>query len=92
VSALLATLTRIAEALEAKADPDESLTTEQAARFLKVSDSTLLRFLKTEHLTFYEIKDHGYRFTRRDLMEFRNQFKIIARKDTACRVPTRKVA
>ncbi len=74
MSALLSTMERIAEALEARTDPDESLTTAEAARFLRISESTLLRAVRAG-LPFYEIKDHGYRFTRPDLIKWREQFK-----------------
>ena len=69
-------LERIAASLEQQNDPDASLTTEEAGRFLKVSASSILRF-KEVGLPFYQTKDHGITFRRSDLINWREQFRTV---------------
>jgi hypothetical protein len=73
-SKILIALDRIAEALENQADPDASLTTEEAARFLKVSSASIRRY-RDQGLPYFQIKDHGIRFIRRDLIYWRERYK-----------------
>jgi hypothetical protein len=73
---LLSALERIATALELQYDPESSLTTEEAGRFLRVSGASILRFQKSG-LPFYQTKDHGITFRRRDLIEWREKYRVI---------------
>ncbi|GEM_PF-3704294 len=52
---------------------DESLTTEQAATFLRVHKQTLLRFTKAG-LPHYSNMTKGFRFLKSDLIGFRRNF------------------
>jgi hypothetical protein len=78
-STMQSALDRIAIALELQYDPDSSLTTEEAGRFLRVSSATILRYQRAG-LPFYKAKDHGMTFRRRDLIDWREQFRTINRQ------------
>ena len=56
-------------------DLDESLTSEEAANFLKVHKGKLLRYVKFG-LPYFRM-GKGFRFVRRDLIEFREKFRTI---------------
>jgi len=55
-------------------DPDASLTTEEAAKFLKVDTQEVLRYVKLG-LPHYEGMGKGFRFVRKDLIEWREKYR-----------------
>jgi hypothetical protein len=59
-------------------DIDRSMTTKEAAAFLAVNDKELLRYTKAG-LPYIDDMGKGFRFMKRDLIEFRERFKINGR-------------
>lgn len=56
-------------------DMDKSLNPKEAAAFLKTSTTSIARYRKLG-LKYYSIKGHGYTYTRRYLIEFRENYLI----------------
>ena len=59
-------------------DPDRSLTTEEAAVFLGVHRTTLLRFTQAGSLPFIRL-GKTFTYTRADLIEFRDRYRTQSR-------------
>lgn len=55
-------------------DPEASLTTEEASAFLKIHKQELLRMTKVG-LPYYGDMGKGFRFLRRDLIQFRELYR-----------------
>jgi len=59
-------------------DGERSLTTEEAAAFLRVHKQEILRYTKSG-LPFYEDMGRGFKFLKRDLIAFRENYREVPR-------------
>ena len=77
---LLSILTRMAATLEeirrTGGHPDESMTTEEVAAFLRVHKGEVLRYVHAG-LPHYRGMGKGLRFNRKDVMAFRERFRVM---------------
>jgi len=66
-------LLEIAESAAGRENPDRSLTTKEAAAFLGIHPKELLRYANSG-LPHIENMGRGWRFLKKDLIEFRDKF------------------
>jgi len=55
-------------------DPDRSMTTEEAAEFLRIHKTSLLRYAQAGSIPFHQL-GKTYTFTRADLIAFRDAYR-----------------